>query len=377
MFASRTFRQTVCTAFFYDYADPFTRADAGDGTLDSQSFWFSTGSALLYPTWVINSGVAYSTTDPAGAFVFIPFDNATHEVEYIMSGAGGALQQVTAILRMDLGSGDSNYIAMTVGNGTTSGILDGLAHFVVTGLPAVTWANNDVLNFKAVGNVYTMRKNGVTQWSYTDVTNQCRDPQYHIYTGIHFTGTVAQGSGLTSAGMRGVVSNAGGLDDPTPAYTNYYPRGSKRAGVTYSQSSLYSLDSVVAANYTNMNDDSASAASANATATNIAVGSWIQADCGGIQYIHDIVVGYDYLTNLGADNWGWSYTSGLTVQGSVNGSTWTDLTTTPYYTYIDNPAVYLAGTATIPINGSWRYIRLYRSTNSYAVATELQIWSNS
>lgn len=143
-------------------------------------------------------------------------------------------------------------------------------------------------------------------------------------------------------------------------------------GVVYTQSTVYGgTGGIVAATYANMNDGTASGASL-ATATNNATagGEWVRADAGSSQFISRIVVGYDYLTNLGAGDWGATYTAGLTVQGSTNGTTFTNITTTP--TYSGSPT---DGLRSITIGATWRYIRLLAGASTYLVATEFQLWN--
>lgn len=140
-------------------------------------------------------------------------------------------------------------------------------------------------------------------------------------------------------------------------------------GVTYSQSSVENgsntgVPGVVAATYAGMNNNSAS--ETTQTLTSWGVSGWIKADCGATKNIDHIVLGYDVAGNLGA---GPLYSAGMDVQGSNDNSSWTSIFTT-------KPGVeanLASGLATIDIKGSWRYIRLYSSTQ-HVQATEFQIW---
>ena len=133
---------------------------------------------------------------------------------------------------------------------------------------------------------------------------------------------------------------------------------------TYSQSSTYSNCSP--ATYQYMNDGSASGASGQ-TATISAAGQFIRADCGSALDIVYIAIGYDYLSNL-PGGFGISYTQNLTVQGSLNGSTWTNVAVTPaYYQNTVN------GIATIGIYGKYRYIQIVNE--GFISLTEFQVWA--
>lgn len=139
----------------------------------------------------------------------------------------------------------------------------------------------------------------------------------------------------------------------------------KLATTVYSQSGIYSSGNVYA-NWSNMNDGVASGAS-GATATNYQSNNWIRADCGSIQYIGKIVIGYDYLGNL-YGGWGTSYTDGAIIQGSNDAVSWTNITTAPTYSTTGSSN----GLVSIDINQSWRYIQAYKT--SYFPLTEFQVW---
>ena len=133
----------------------------------------------------------------------------------------------------------------------------------------------------------------------------------------------------------------------------------------YTQNAKYGGN--VFATYSTMNDGTASGAS-GATATSTG-GDWIKADCGAARNISHIIIGYDYLNNL-SGGWGVSYTKDVKVQGSLDNSTWTDITLTPNYTTTGS----YNGLVTIPIWNTYRYIQLI-NTSSYFALTEFQVWA--
>lgn len=133
----------------------------------------------------------------------------------------------------------------------------------------------------------------------------------------------------------------------------------------YTQNAKYGSGNVFAT-YSTMNDGTASGAS-GATATSTG-GDWVKADCGAARNIAYIVIGYDYLSNL-SGGWGVSYTKDVKVQGSLDNSTWTDITLTPDYTTTGSSN----GLVTVPLYVNYRYIRLTK--NSYFALTEFQVWA--
>ena len=133
----------------------------------------------------------------------------------------------------------------------------------------------------------------------------------------------------------------------------------------YTQNAKYGSGNVFAT-YSTMNDGTASGAS-GATATSTS-GDWIKADCGAARKITYIVIGYDYLSNL-SGGWGVSYTKDVKVQGSLDNSTWTDITLTPDYTTTGSSN----GLVTVPLYVNYRYIRLTKT--DYFALTEFQVWA--
>jgi len=134
----------------------------------------------------------------------------------------------------------------------------------------------------------------------------------------------------------------------------------------YTQNAKYGSGNVFAT-YSTMNDGTASGAS-GATATSTG-GDWIKADCGAARNISHIIIGYDYLNNL-SGGWGVSYTKDVKVQGSLDNSTWTDITLTPNYTTTGSSN----GLVTVPLYANYRYIRLTK-TDHYFALTEFQVWA--
>jgi hypothetical protein len=133
----------------------------------------------------------------------------------------------------------------------------------------------------------------------------------------------------------------------------------------YTQNAKYGGGNVFAT-YSNMNDGTASGAS-GATATSTG-GDYVKADCGAARNISHIIIGYDYLSNL-SGGWGVTYTKDVKVQGSLDNSTWTDITLTPDYTTTGSSN----GLVTVPLYVNNRYIRLTK--DSYFALTEFQVWA--
>jgi len=133
----------------------------------------------------------------------------------------------------------------------------------------------------------------------------------------------------------------------------------------YTQNAKYDSGNVFAT-YSNMNDGTASGAS-GATATSTG-GDYVKADCGAARNISHIIIGYDYLSNL-SGGWGAYYTKDVKVQGSLDNSTWTDITLTPDYTTTGSSN----GLVTVPLYANCRYIRLTK--DRYFALTEFQVWA--
>ena len=130
-------------------------------------------------------------------------------------------------------------------------------------------------------------------------------------------------------------------------------------GSTYSQSSVYSQT----ATYANMNNGNVND---GGTVVSTPSPAWIAVDTGVSQYIDHITVGYDINGSLG---FGVGYTENVAVQGSNDGSAWTGITTTPTYASSGSSN----GLVDIPINQTWRHIRL--SVNNYLCATEFAVYN--
>lgn len=141
----------------------------------------------------------------------------------------------------------------------------------------------------------------------------------------------------------------------------------KLTNTTYTQSGTYSGASP--ATYQYMNDGSASGGSANGnqTATNQSANAYVQADCGALRNITHIVYGYDSFNNV-PGGWGTGYSTGVKIQGSTDGSTWTDVATIPSYESTGS----VNGLASFPVYANYRYMRLFNT--SYFPVTEFQVW---
>lgn len=149
---------------------------------------------------------------------------------------------------------------------------------------------------------------------------------------------------------------------------NEQPTGEQLTGVVYSQSNVYSGNN--AADYEYMNNGNADGSiNDDQTGLDGVPDNFVKADCGEVLYINRIVIGYDYLNNL-PGGWGTYYTEGLEVQGSTDDSSWTTITTTPVYSLTGSTD----GLVSIPIDGEWRYIRLYRENSNYMALLEFEIW---
>lgn len=135
-----------------------------------------------------------------------------------------------------------------------------------------------------------------------------------------------------------------------------------RIVTTFTQSGIYSGN--VAATYASMNNNSAAT---GYTATSSANPSWVQADCGSVYNIKNVLFGYDYL-NVVPGGWGTEYGQGLSIQGSLDATNWTTITTTPPYSSTGSTD----GLVRININSKYRYLRLYNT--SYFVVTEFSLW---
>lgn len=181
-------------------------------------------------------------------------------------------------------------------------------------------------------------------------------PELHLTSHLNLQPGAAA---LTITGGQATVTNG----SPTDPY--------QAEEVTYSQSTVY--PSNVAADYAGMNDglaignDDGEPGYAQ-TGTNQGIDQWIMAELESAQDIDHIVIGYDY-TNTLPGGWGVNYTEDALVQGSLDGSSWTTIDTTPDYASTGSTD----GLVSIEIGGTWKYIRLLRD-NGYLALLEFQIW---
>ena len=139
----------------------------------------------------------------------------------------------------------------------------------------------------------------------------------------------------------------------------------RRTGITYTQSSVYSTNA--AATYSNMNDDSADESVSTETGTNSSGSEWVKADQGSSLFIEKIIIGYDYLNNL-PGGWGVSYTEGKTIETSDDNTNWTNRGTTPTYSGTGSTD----GLVSINIGVTARYIRI--TSSGYMCLTEFSLW---
>lgn len=90
---------------------------------------------------------------------------------------------------------------------------------------------------------------------------------------------------------------------------------------SYSQSSLWS-SGVTPATASGMTDGMTSNSTQTGTDDALSV-EWVQMDFGASRSVCAVVVGSDFDTTLGEDDWGVQYTENCDVQYSTNGSSWT------------------------------------------------------
>lgn len=272
------------------------------------------------------------------------------------TGSNGANDAVWCLLGAN--NGGTEYVIGYFNNGTP--IIYTCANWNPAGAPILrvtgavsSWTTGDTLSIQRVGSVYTLLKNStpLAGASWADNGSVIPRDADHRFVGI---------GAYNNAEYRTIDEwNSSNYSGSIPA---------QLAGVTYSQSSVYSSNS--AATYANMNNNSANGASnGNETGVNEATNNFVKADAGSLKYITHIVIGYDYLNNL-AGNWNVSYTEGLTVQGSTNDSSWTNIATTPVYSSTGSTN----GLVTIPVQGNWRYIRLFNPANEFMAVLEFQLW---
>jgi hypothetical protein len=140
-------------------------------------------------------------------------------------------------------------------------------------------------------------------------------------------------------------------------------------GVTYTVSSTLSGNSPPT--YQFMNDNNANGASNGNQwgSDNLLNPEFIRADVGSTKTLTQIIIGYDYLNNL-PGGWGVSYTAGLTVGVSTDGTNYTTITTTPTYASTGSTN----GLVTISLGSvSARYVRLSKPS-AYICTLEFQVW---
>lgn len=166
------------------------------------------------------------------------------------------------------------------------------------------------------------------------------------------------------AALNALLTNA-----VSTAFTGLYP------STQYSQSSVDSEFN--AASYQYMNDGNADGASNNYETSTRSVSvsyQWIRADIGSVQYVNKIVIGYPYPNYL-AGSLDPSYTRYHLVQGSSDGTTWTDITTIPDFNATNFPD----GLVSLLVNGNYRYIQVAEYGNTgiarlTIALTEFQVW---
>lgn len=172
---------------------------------------------------------------------------------------------------------------------------------------------------------------------------------------------------IVGRGGRGATSaTVGGAGGTFTANTITY---TLETSTTYTVSSTYSTNSPPTYQY--MNDNNANGSTnGNQWGSNNETNPFIRADIGSIKQVGRIIVGYDYLSNL-PGGWGTSYTEGLSVQTSTDGSSWTTRATTPTYASSGSTN----GLVTInftPVDA--RYVRLTKASG-FMAALEFQVFN--
>lgn len=144
--------------------------------------------------------------------------------------------------------------------------------------------------------------------------------------------------------------------------------------VVYDQSGLY--PGLNPADYKYMNDGNADGAK-NSYETGVSSYStdpspFIRADLGAVYWIDHVVIGYDYLTNLGADLgqvWGTATLDGAFLTGSPD--------TLAHNTIITLPAYASTGSAnglvSVPIGDEYQFLRI-TAAGSWLALLEFEIW---
>ena len=193
-------------------------------------------------------------------------------------------------------------------------------------------------------------------------------------TGTNF----AQGMSVTVGGVAAgsvTVSSPTSLTCTVPNLSYPSSTAARIATTTYTQSAVQSGAS--AATYAYMNNGSAVAGAEKQTSTGApaaAAGAWVRADAGSAQFIEFVQIGYDYTSSLVG---GPAVTAGLTVQGSLDGTTWTYIATTPDYTSLAASGAASNGLVNIGVNATWRYIRLLQPATGRVVVLEFGLFTGS
>lgn len=143
-------------------------------------------------------------------------------------------------------------------------------------------------------------------------------------------------------------------------------------GVVYDQNALY--EGLNPADYAGMNNGNADG-SANNYETGCNQwdpGSFVRADLGAVYLVDHVVVGYDYLNNLGADlgqSWGTSTTDGAFLTGSPDTLHLESIATLPAYADTGSTN----GLVTIPVGGEFRYLRV-TTAGQWLALLEFEVW---
>jgi len=146
-----------------------------------------------------------------------------------------------------------------------------------------------------------------------------------------------------------------------PAHAQTTTYGTPITGVSYSQSSLWS-SGVTPATESGMTNGITNEASQTGTDNDLPQ-EWIKMDLGMNYQVCQIVVGADFTTELGDDDWGPSYAGGKRIEYSSDNVNWSIAVNTTGVFNISPIKVF-----DVSINA--RYIRIIDVTGDYVAVTE-------
>lgn len=242
-----------------------------------------------------------------------------------------------------------------------------LAYSAITGTTTDTLSSvvsTNVASWTKFSGYFTVPATGTTYDSFVAAVTVTGTSGQIAYIDDMLVREVTEAQGAAAAASGAAQSTQDAIDglwngmNGTPA-TRY-------GSTVYTQSSVYSGTS--AATYTYMNNGSAMP-TGNQAGTNNDATAFIKADVGASRYVNYIVIGYDYTSTL-PGGWTTADTAGASVQGSTDNTNWTTISTVPSYASTGSTN----GLYTITIGGTYRYIRLMKSS-AYLCTLEFQVWT--